>query len=313
MVRRGALFAVAALLLHAGAAIAQPVAAEAAKQHFEAGLEQLRAQQWSLAEAQFRSSLALVPRASTEYDLAFVLFKQGKLRESSERLQGLLHSEHYADDARYIPAAQALLAEVVAQLSTLQLDIDPPNAQLSIDGETIAAVGSARAVSLDPGLHHIELSADGFEAQSLDISTDAHAQTEREIKLARATPAPSLPPAALVVPPAAPAPVDAWSQAGPWIVIGLGAALLVGAGVTGIMAARDDAAFKHLCPSHSACDPQLKGLRGQVTGLGMASDVLLVSGAAITVGGVALRLMVDARSPDEHRSVAVRAVATLRY
>jgi hypothetical protein len=313
MVKRGALLAVAALLLQAGAVIAQPAAAEAAKQHFAAGLEQLRAQQWSFAEAQFRSSLALVPRASTEYDLAFVLFKQGKLRESSERLQSLLRPDHYTDDARYIPAAQALLAEVVAQLSSLRLDIDPPNAQLRIDGETIAAAGSPRAIALDPGLHRVELSADGFEAQSLDISTEAHTQTEREIALARATPAPSLPPSALVAPPAAPAPVDAWSQAGPWIVIGLGAALLVGAGVTGIMAANDDATFKQRCPSRSACDPQLKALRGQVVGLGRASDVLLASGVALTVGGVALRLIVDASSRDEQRGVALRAVATLRY
>jgi hypothetical protein len=79
------------------------------------------------------------------------------------------------------------------------------------------------------------------------------------------------------------------------------------------MAAHDDAAFAQRCPSHRACDPQLKTLRGQAAGLGVTCNVLLFSGAAITVGGIVLRLMVDTSSADEQRGVALGAVAALHY
>jgi hypothetical protein len=313
MVTRRALLALA-LLLRASAASAQASEDAPAKQYFEAGLEQLRAQQWSAAEAQFRSSLALVPRASTEYDLAFVLFKQGKLRESAEHLRRLLDPQQYADDARYAPAAKALLAEVVAQQPTLQLEIAPPHAQLRVDGELITGSGSPRTLALDPGVHRIELSANGFVARSLNISASAQTHDQREIALAPETPARSAPAPALAATPTPPAPVDSWSAAyGPWIVIGVGAALLVSAGITGIMAEHADANFTHQCPSHHDCDPQLKSLQNQVAALGLASDVLLAAGAAITVGGVALRLTIDPAGRDEQRGVALRTVATLRY
>jgi hypothetical protein len=313
MVTRGALLLGLSLLLRASAASAQAIEDEPAKLHFEAGLEQLRAQQWPLAEAQFRSSLALVPRASTEYDLAFVLFKQGKLRESAEHLRRLLDAQQYADDARYAPAAKALLAEVVAQQPTLQLAIDPPHAQLRVDSELIAGSGSPRTLALDPGVHRIELSADGFVAQSLDINADAQTHKQREIALAPEAPARSAAAPALAATPAPPAPVDSWSAYGPWIVIGVGAALLVSAGITGIMAEHADANFTHQCPSHHDCDPQLKSQRDQVAALGHATDVLLAAGVAITVGGVALRLTIDPAGRDEQRGVALRTVATLRY
>jgi hypothetical protein len=80
---------------------------------FEDGLRLLRAERWLEAEVRFRRSLALSPRPSTTYDLAFVLYKERRGRQSAEILQGLLELPSSGADTRYRDYARALLQRVL--------------------------------------------------------------------------------------------------------------------------------------------------------------------------------------------------------
>ncbi|HLK35380.1 MAG TPA: hypothetical protein VKU41_01425 [Polyangiaceae bacterium] len=120
----------AALVLGACGASAQdraPSIDDQARAAFVQGLDLLRGAQWVDAEASFRRSLALSPRPSASYDLAFVLYKQGRLRESAEVLQLLLTEPAGASDIRYRDYAATLAAVVAQEVSRQRIIATPPD------------------------------------------------------------------------------------------------------------------------------------------------------------------------------------------
>src|SRR5258708_10796269 len=111
-------FAVA--ILWAESAFAQTAEAGGvaeSKGAFDEGVRLLRAERWTEAEARFRIAIALVPRASARYDLAFVLYKQHRMRESSRLLQELLDAPEGSFDPQYRDYAKALLPHVLTELA----------------------------------------------------------------------------------------------------------------------------------------------------------------------------------------------------
>jgi tetratricopeptide (TPR) repeat protein len=157
--------------------------AGAARLAFDDGLRLLRAEQWRDAEASFRRSLSLVPRPSAKYNLAFVLYKQNKLHESSELLQEMLSNDDAALDARYRDYAKALLGNVMAAVSVLHLAIRPDAAEVRVDGQLIAISGPERSLPVDPGAHQVQVSAPGFSPQAIEVVTTAHSESSHEIAL----------------------------------------------------------------------------------------------------------------------------------
>jgi tetratricopeptide (TPR) repeat protein len=95
-----------------------------AKAEFEKGLAALRADRWQEAELHFRRSLELVPRPSTTYDLAYVLFRQGRPGESIALLEALERDRSPEADA-YREFAAKLLPQVRADLQTEQPRVAP--------------------------------------------------------------------------------------------------------------------------------------------------------------------------------------------
>jgi hypothetical protein len=278
---------------------------------FERGLRALREQRWPQAEVEFRRSFELVPRASTAYDLALVLFKQQHFRASAECLQQLLHrkrvdlTEH---DAPYRGYAEALLDQVLKQLASMRLALEPSSAQLRIDGESTGLGGPTRVVPLDPGAHHVEVTASGFAAISFNIVSAPGIELQREVKL---TPALAL--KLQSAPPADPSPSSLLTTTGPWLTMGLGGALLIGAVVTGLVADHVDDGFNRSCPTHRACDPSLKSKRDEVVALGTASDILLASGAGLVAAGITWRLLIGTNSQHDRRGANVLIGASVTH
>lgn len=268
---------------------------EAAREAFERGLSHLRAQDWAAAETEFRASLALVERPSSAYNLAFVLFKQGRLRESAQRLQRLLSSTQDDALANYRDYAKQLLAQVVSQMSMLYLTVRPANARVVIDAQVVALNGEHRALPIDPGMHQLSVSAPSFVSRELTIVTRAREDTTQAIELAPVLESEARVPLATTAVDTPP------STLGPWLVIASGAALLAAAAVTGSIAAHQDADFSKRCPSHANCDPSLKPARDRITALGAATDVLLGIGALGVVGGITYRVMIGGGEGSEAR------------
>jgi tetratricopeptide (TPR) repeat protein len=288
------------------AALPEVPEATEARLAFQEGLELLRLDQWASAEMKFRRSLALVPRQSTLYNLAFVLFKEGRPRKSLETLDRvrLLAVTDNARDPRYTEYAEALRPHVLAQVATLQLVVHPPDASVWVDGELAPQTGPQRTVPVDPGVHHVEASARGFIATRQDLVARAGAEIERRIALApelrETASAVVLPSTAL---PERPRGRSFLGSAGPWLTIGVGGALLVSGVVTGILAKRADDDFARDCPTLINCDPALRQTRDDANRLARITDVLVVSGAVVVVGGVSWRLLTPSASSSGGRAL----------
>jgi tetratricopeptide (TPR) repeat protein len=282
---------------------------------FEQGLELLRDQRWVEAEAAFRQSLAAMPRASAQYDLALVVFKQGRLRESIELLQQLVNSDAAKPDPVYRNAAATLLSEALSGLAVLHLTVTPATAEVRVDGEVVAVDGRDPSVPLDPGDHDIEVAAPGFQPARIHVAVAARGEERRTIVLqASSLPEPErnhqpAPAAALAA-----APTHSWlARYGPWFTIGIGGALLASALAVGALAKHADADFSEQCPTHHDCDPSLKPKRDRIARLGTVSDVLLASGAVVVAGGIGWELLVDTSTHADSHRVAVSLAASGRF
>jgi len=299
---------------------------EQAKRTFLEGLALLRAQKWAEAEQRFRRSLALAPRESAHYNLGLVLFQQRRFRESQVVLEELLASPAAAGQARYRNFAQALLPHVRAQLATLHLYVQPPEATLRVDREPTGPAGARRAIRLDPGMHQLEISAPGFATQRYELTLDPGTEQPRTIVLSRTaaggaasgtasgagTPHSAHSPLSPI--PNADRPRSTPSRVGPWLTIGAGAALLASGLAAGIAAKRADDDFVAACPSGRNCPESLRPLQDKATRLALVADVLFVTGGLVTAGGITWHLVLPSPSTASGSSPSsVGFVATGRY
>lgn len=78
-------------------------------------------------------------------------------------------------------------AEAPAPSALLKLDVDPPDAEVKIDGELLGQADSLPTpLPLEPGLHRIEIRRDGYEIWRAEVAV--HDDSEHlEVKL-EATP-----------------------------------------------------------------------------------------------------------------------------
>ena len=285
-----------------------------ARLSFEQGLKALHAQRWPEAEAAFRSSLAAMPRASARYDLALVVFMQGRLRESVDLLQPLLEASA-GDDERYREAAKDLLAHALAGLTILHVTVEPSRALLRIDDEPVALTGAERSIPIDPGRHRIEVLADGFVSQREEVIAIRSVEQRVHIVLQALLPAAHSDAArvAVSVPRASAAPRSSLDRYGPWVALGSGGALLGASLATFLVAKHADDDFSRLCPTHRLCDPALEPKRDRIAHLGTVSDVLLATGAAFAASGLAWELWLRASAPSDSRRASFMLAARGRF
>lgn len=208
----------------------------AARALFQEGVELSDAGSWAAAIDRFRRALALRDSAVIAYNLGVALAHEGHPVEAAERFRRVVRDEE-ADDALRAEARAALeAAEATIAWVVTTWDGDAESATLRVDGaeRPIALFGTGMPV--DPGAHEVMLVRDGNE---IAIGSFTIAAGERTT-LALTT---------LEIPVVAPAPVDdvemlgdpsegGASDAGggttdpvPFIAIGVGAGVLVVAGV----------------------------------------------------------------------------------
>jgi tetratricopeptide (TPR) repeat protein len=73
---------------------------------------------------------------------------------------------------------------------------------------------------------------------------------------------------------------------GPIATMGAGGALLVTALITGIMAKGAESDLDEACPGRVNCDPADASIRDRMNRLGLATDILWITGAAAAAGGL---------------------------
>lgn len=160
-----------------------------AQRLFERGVELADAERWGEAAEYFRRARDVVERPSIVCNLGIALHHLGEAVAAAEALErcGELAREDAAwgrANTALVERTERLLAELA--LGTLVLSLDPPDALVSIDGVAVEGSGSPRHLAVDPGLHHVTVTAEGHRPWTADVSVLSGAEEERTVSLERA-------------------------------------------------------------------------------------------------------------------------------
>jgi hypothetical protein len=294
----------------APAAFAQDV--NQARTLFEQGVRAADGRRWEEAVGLFRQSRAIVDRPSTAYNLAVAL---EELHRSREALQTL--DEYFAmaqpNESRYADAT-ALRAQIEGRVARLELHVSPASASVQVDGRAEVGEGVQRDLVLDAGAHTIEVSADGYAPQSVQVTLAAGSLTQRDITLSP----PSGEPEPQPEPEPAPQPASGGGGLGDVGAAGIG---LLGAGVAaGIVSAVTGALSQPIydelvaaCGDADPCPATYTNASGETVDfraresesytLALASTITFAVALAAGVAGVVL-LAIDLASPDSPSGAA---------
>jgi hypothetical protein len=201
------------------------------------------------------------------------------------------------------------MPHVVRDLATLRLRTSSTEASLTIDGVAVPGHGADREVPLDPGSHTAVVSAPGAAPQHFDFALAPGSTVEQSVVFVQPNPDVRAPAAKPETPPTR-TPVSI-NSVGPWVLVGLGGALLVGGAVTGLLASRADGEFSNACPSLQNCDLSLRDTRDRALSLGRAADILFASGGTVLAGGIAWRIFAPGTGPTRSgQAVAISVSGT---
>jgi hypothetical protein len=267
-----------------------------AKQRFDEGVNAFREHRWADAVRAFRQADAISPSAPLSFNIAKAYERLDDTAGALRWYRDFMRRNPQAPNAAEVQARITTLAEALAQRGLQQLTVlsTPSGASVTIDEQQIGT--APITLELSPGQHHARLELPGYAAQQADFVLDARTPRDLSLRLEALGPAPATAPSA---PPASPsnAPTNpptspAGSAPGarpfgpaPWIVLGAGAASLVGA--LGFELARRSAESAAKSDSQLDYPEHFDAMESRQT----TSRVLLgVGGALLVTGGVLLVL-----------------------
>ncbi len=174
----------ALVLCLSGAASAQEAtnATEAAR-HFDRGY--LLAQQGSLeaAIAEFKQAHALSPHPSVLYNLGQAYAASGRAVQAVQTLRKYLETADPKLDAERRAQASAVMEYQAQRIGTLELEIEPSGAELSLDAEVVGTAPLPGALSVTAGTHALTVSRAGYTPRTLRIDVVAGQLARQQVKL----------------------------------------------------------------------------------------------------------------------------------
>jgi hypothetical protein len=267
------------------------------------------------AAALFAQAHAQSPSARTHRGLGLAYFEGRKYALAVKHLKAALGDRRRALTASQREEVDNALHHAEQFVVSVKLQLEPRDARVEIDGnlapadERGARHDGALELQLDAGRHELVTRADGYVEDRRSIDAVAGSQLALEITLtsvaggAQAQTRSSTP---LPDAHSAPAPrSDAStgpSLVGPLIVLGGGAALLLGALGTGIAAQSAHSDLEKRCPN-GQCPASLEGERDRGETLVTVTNLLLVAGAVAAAAGVGWLIL----QPGERERVSVGA------
>ncbi len=258
-----------------------------AKTKFEAGVAAFGEHRYADAVQAFLQADALAPSAALSFNIARAFEHldnpAAALRWYRDYLRRNPQATNLADvQARISEHAGKLAARGVQQLTVLST---PDGAALSVDNQAVGP--TPITFELAPGPHRVSLHLDGYLDQSADVVLDARTPQDVTLQLAPAaaptTPAVAAPagPRADATRPSAGQKERRFGPVVPWVVVGAGAASMLGA--IGFELAR------HSAESAAEAAPQLEyqshfdAMKSRQTA---ARVLVTVGGALLVTGGV---------------------------
>ncbi len=182
---------------------ADPARSASARALFEEGVKRADAAEWAEAADRFQRALTLRDSPVIRYNLAAALSELGRLVEASELLRQVVRDP--AIDAALRADAQSKLASVSARIGKLTVELDPPDAEVTVvlDEHPLATAMVGVAIPTDPGEHSLRALRGEEEVDARQVTlADGAAQTVTLATKRVATPSEA---AATLVPVTAPA------------------------------------------------------------------------------------------------------------
>jgi hypothetical protein len=141
-----------------------------ARQLFREGVGYAREHRWGEALEYFRRSRALVARPTTLFNIGVALLRLGRPTAALDALDDYLRVADPERDAKRVEHARKMLEMALRTTAELELEVEPPEATVRVDGQIASGTGSSRQLRLDPGDHRLEVSAEGYLDASLEVS-----------------------------------------------------------------------------------------------------------------------------------------------
>jgi hypothetical protein len=256
-----------------------------AKRHFEAGVTLLQDPEGEKVEEAYREFKTAYDLSGSAKILGNMGFCAMRLERDGEAIDAY---SRYIRDVPDIDAEER--AQIVRDLQTLTvgvvrltIEVNKPGVMLLDERVPVRGARVTNAygpidkkveIGIRPGHHVITAKLAGHEDASWEL--EAYAATRDKYSFTMKEP---------------PKPVagggeGSRSNAGPWIVMGTGAALLVGGAITGVIALGKTSDIETRCPNDvCARDFDLDGERSSARTFVRITDVLLVTGAVAVIGG----------------------------
>ncbi|HKP60603.1 MAG TPA: PEGA domain-containing protein [Polyangiales bacterium] len=234
-----------------------------------------KAREFDSARDMFEAAHALNPSARTLRGLGLTDFECGRYALAIGELERALNETHKPLDATQRSEVQAVIAHAHTFVGTLEVQLNPSDATLSVDG-VAAAPG---ALLVDAGNHLLHGRAPGFVDAEWRVEVRPGETTSTTLTL-EAEPPPETPPPIVLNPTE---PYDATQRTAGWIVGGVGVAGVVLGSVFGVISIVKHNESDKYCQKDNVCED----VRG-VDAMDAARTAGDVSTVAFVVGGVAL-------------------------
>lgn len=228
--------ALTALALLGALSASQPASAQApaapppdvatVTRHYEQGQEAARKKQWPQARQSFLEAWKLRPHYQIAANLGRAELMTGAYRDAAEHLAYFLREAPADVGAEDRAQARQWLDEAKAKIGTLTLKVEPPDAEVLVDGVALPAPLPPE-VFVDPGKRVLEARRAGHVPARRELELRAGQGEVVELRLA-VEPPPAPPPRP------APPPEPAWGRSPVLIGVGLGTAVAAAAAGTAL-------------------------------------------------------------------------------
>jgi hypothetical protein len=281
------------------ATAADPAISDEARRHFKAGVALLQDPEGERVEEAYRAFQSAYQISQSPKMLGNIGLCAMKLERDAEAIDAYAQ---YLREVTDIDADER--AQITRDLQTLSVSVvrvsgtvDPiaDNAILSdvripSRGDRINNAYKPKdgkfSLGLRPGHHILTLRAPGYEDSVWEFDAMAGTKETHDFKLKVAA-KPVVAPAVTTGTGQPQAPAAEGPSMAPWIVAGVGGAMLVGGTVTGILALGKTNDIEKQCPGNTCARSfDLDGARSSARTLVTVTDVLLIGGAVVTGAGL---------------------------
>lgn len=265
---------------------------QAARQHYSAGEEALKAGDFAAAHREYKAANDLLPAPITMFKMAFCHDKLEQVAEAIASYEAFLAANPPGTSAERVAEAEGRITELKKKLpATVALRTDPAGAVIEVDGVAHDGV-TPIDLKVSPGRHTLRLTLSGYETLEQELNAAPGASEEVSITLvpspaplAQAEPEPSTDAAPI----AKEASTAEKSNLVPYVLLGLAGAGVVVGGVFGVKAMQSKSEFDKGDKTPAKAD--------EIDRSALVADMAF--GAALTFGVTGLVLLLANDGPAE--------------